>query len=202
MNHHNHLCTHHSSENSEIKSVLIIVFILNILMFFLEFSIGQIVHSSSLQTDSFDFLGDSISYLITFAFISSSAVWKNRVAVFKAFLILILSSIIIYNSFFNFYYSVIPSGYWMIYISILALIANAISAFLLYRFRKNDSNMHSIWVCSRNDAINNLIVIIAAIFVLYWSSNIPDLIAALFMLVVTVWSIKDILKNSILKKNS
>jgi len=63
----------------------------------------------------------------------------------------------------------------------LALLANAGVALMLYRFRTGDSNMRSVWICSRNDAIGNLAVIGAAAGVFGTGSGWPDIIVAAVM---------------------
>jgi Co/Zn/Cd efflux system component len=62
-----------------------------------------------------------------------------------------------------------------------ALLANVGVAWMLYRFRTGDSQMQSVWLCSRNDAIGNLAVIAAALGVFGTGSAWPDLIVAMVM---------------------
>lgn len=73
-------------------------------------------------------------------------------------------------------------------VGVLALLANAGVALMLYRFRAGDANMRSVWLCSRNDAIGNLAVILAAAGVFGTGSAVPDLIVALVMSGLALWS--------------
>ncbi len=69
---------------------------------------------------------------------------------------------------------------------VLALVVNGVVAYLLYRFRDGDSNMQSVWLCSRNDAIGNIAVVMASAGVYFYASKWPDLIVALFMALLSV----------------
>jgi Co/Zn/Cd efflux system component len=60
-------------------------------------------------------------------------------------------------------------------IGFVALVANVVSAALLYRHRQGDANMRSVWLCSRNDAVSNLAVILAASGVWATDTGWPDL---------------------------
>lgn len=80
----------------------------------------------------------------------------------------------------------IPNSFTMSWVGMLALAVNGIVAFLLYRFRDGDSNMQSVWLCSRNDAIGNLAVVMASAGVYFYASKWPDLIVALFMATLSV----------------
>ena len=66
-------------------------------------------------------------------------------------------------------------------IGMLALVANASVALMLYAYREGDANMRSVWLCSRNDAIGNLAVILAAVGVFGSGRAWPDLLVALIM---------------------
>ena len=63
-------------------------------------------------------------------------------------------------------------------VGFLALAANLISVLFLLRFREGDSNIRSVWLCSRNDAIGNVAVIVAAALVWASGSYWPDLVVA------------------------
>ena len=62
-----------------------------------------------------------------------------------------------------------------------ALIANGGVALMLYRFRTGDANMRSVWICSRNDAVGNLAVLLAALGVFGTGTSWPDVIVAAIM---------------------
>jgi Co/Zn/Cd efflux system component len=75
----------------------------------------------------------------------------------------------------------VPEPVTMGAIGALALVANVTVAALLYAWREGDANMRSVWLCSRNDAISNLAVMLAALGVFGTGSGWPDLAVALVM---------------------
>jgi Co/Zn/Cd efflux system component len=75
----------------------------------------------------------------------------------------------------------VPAAPVMGVVGALALAANFGVALLLYRWRDGDSNMRSVWICTRNDAIGNLAVLAAAAGVFGSGSGWPDYIVAAIM---------------------
>src|SRR5258708_4163682 len=71
-------------------------------------------------------------------------------------------------------------------VAVIALIANAAVALMLYRFRTGDANMRSVWICSRNDAIGNIAVLAAAAGVFGTGTSWPDLIVAAIMAALSI----------------
>ena len=82
-------------------------------------------------------------------------------------------------------------------VGLLALLANVTAAWLLYRFRDGDSNMKSVWLCSRNDAIGNVAVIGAGIAVYFTSSKYPDLIVAFILASLALSASATIIKQAL-----
>jgi Co/Zn/Cd efflux system component len=78
-------------------------------------------------------------------------------------------------------YGVVPEPLVMGVIGTLALVANAAVALMLYRFRTGDSNMRSVWICSRNDVVGNLAVLFAALGVFGTGTIWPDIVVAAAM---------------------
>jgi len=186
-----HCCGNESEEkNREIskqyKSVLWIALVLNFSMFILENIHGLLSHSLSLRADAIDFLGDSANYFMTLFVLSSKIQTRAKVSLLKALFMLSFGVWVLVEAFFSFYGEVIPTSLTMTWVGTLALVINGIVATLLYRFRDGDSNMQSVWLCSRNDAIGNLAVIIASAGVYYFSSKWPDLIVAILMSALSV----------------
>ena len=72
-------------------------------------------------------------------------------------------------------------------VGVAALIANGGVAFMLYRFRSGDANMRSVWICSRNDAVSNLAVMLAALGVFGSGTGWPDVIVAAIMGGLGLW---------------
>jgi Co/Zn/Cd efflux system component len=177
-------CNHENDEKGvatllqSAKWVLWIALVSNFVMFAVEIGTSLRSHSESLKADAIDFLGDSLSYGITLFVLRSSTKVRNRSAYFKAYMMLAMGVWVLGSAIYRALYGVTPDAYSMGSIGIAALIVNLSVALLLYRFRGSDMNMRSVWLCSRNDALGNVAVILAALGV--WGTNTrwPDLIVA------------------------
>ena len=82
----------------------------------------------------------------------------------------------------------VPEPLTMGWIGLLAFLINGLVAYFLYRYRTGDANMRSVWLCSRNDAIGNIAVILAAVSVFGISQGWPDILVALVMSSLSIWS--------------
>ena len=184
--------------NKSFKTVLWIALVLNFAMFLLENFQGLLSHSLSLRADAIDFLGDSANYFVTLFVLSSTVKTKATVSLTKAVFMFGFGLWVLVEAIIRFNSETIPNSFTMSWVGVLALAVNGIVAFLLYRFRDGDSNMQSVWLCSRNDAIGNIAVVVASAGVYFYSSKWPDLIVALFMAIL---SISASLKVLILVKN-
>jgi Co/Zn/Cd efflux system component len=148
-------------------------------MFAAEIVGSFLAGSSALQADALDFLADAANYGISLTVVGLGLIWRARAALIKggtmgAFGVGVLASTI-----WHFVHGTIPHAELMGAIGIAALIANAAVAVMLFAYRSGDSNMRSIWLCSRNDVIGNLAVIFAALGVLGAGSGWPDFAVAL-----------------------
>jgi Co/Zn/Cd efflux system component len=159
------------------KRVLGIVIAINATMFFVETAAGVQGQSMALQADALDFLGDTATYALSLYVISKPAVWRARAALLKAISLGALGFWILGWAIYNMIDMGQPSAVVMTWVGALALAANIVSAGLLFRYRDGDANVRSVWICSRNDAIGNLAVIVAAGAVWVFSSAWPDVIA-------------------------
>lgn len=176
-NYEHHCHTH--DEFAHDRKVLWIVLTLNFSMFLLEIWQGMIANSSALLADSMDFLSDSFSYIITLYVITKHIRARARAALIKASLMLLLAFGAFSQGLYNLFVHATPVYETMGWVGALALCANVISAVLLYSSRGRDSNMRSVWLCSRNDAFANILIIIAAFLVYLTGSLLPDLLVAL-----------------------
>lgn len=128
----------------------------------------------------------SANYFITLFVLSSAIRVKSKVSLLKALFMFGFGVWVLGSAIVRFYSDVVPDSFTMSWVGTLALIVNGFVALILYKFRDGDSNLQSVWLWSRNDAIGNLAVIIASIGVYFLSSKWPDLIVAIFMAYLSV----------------
>ena len=167
--------------NSKFRTALWIALIINAGMFLVELIGGTYAHSSALWADSLDFFGDAVNYGISLAVLGMSLYRRATVALIKGITMVLFAFIIIAKTGYAYVQGIPPEAITMGIIGILALIANLVSAAFLYTFRDGDANMQSVWLCSRNDAIGNVAVILAAVGGFGTGSMLPDVIVALIM---------------------
>ncbi|SDB46717.1 cation transporter [Belnapia rosea] len=150
-------------------------------MFLAEIVAGVAAGSASLQADAIDFLGDSANYAISLGVTGMALAWRARAALLKGWSLGLLGAGVLASTAWHAYAGTLPGAGTMGVVGLLALIANAGVALMLYRFRTGDANMRSVWICSRNDAIGNLAVLAAAAGVFGTGTAWPDLIVATIM---------------------
>ena len=167
--------------NSKFRTALWIALVINLAMFVVEVIGGAYAHSSSLWADSLDFFGDAVNYGISLAVLGASLYWRATVALIKGITMALFGFVVIAKVIYAYVQGIAPEAMTMGMIGVLALVANVISAWVLYAFRDGDSNMKSVWLCSRNDAIGNVAVILAAVGVFGTGSLWPDVIVAAIM---------------------
>jgi Co/Zn/Cd efflux system component len=163
------------------RRVLWIVLAINFAMFLVEAAAGIGSQSVSLQADALDFLGDSANYAISLFVLGLGLRWRTGAAMAKGIAMGMFGLWVIGATVWSIVFQGRPSALVMGSVGVLALAANLISAFLLYRYREGDANKRSVWLCSRNDAIGNLAVVAAASGVFATGSNWPDLVVAAIM---------------------
>jgi Co/Zn/Cd efflux system component len=134
--------------------------------------------STALLSDSLDNLGDALTYGLSLFAVSRGPATKARVALFKGGLIFIAACFVVAQIISRLVNPVLPSYEVMSIFSLAGMVANGICLFLLWRHRKEDINMISVFECSRNDIATNLSVIVAAIGVWAFNSGLPDIIIA------------------------
>ncbi|MCW8883986.1 MAG: cation diffusion facilitator family transporter [Motiliproteus sp.] len=163
------------------KRILWIVIAINAAMFVTEISAGFIAQSQSLKADALDFLGDSITYALSLYVIGKSLQLRTKVALLKGYSLGLLSLWVLASTLYRVMVSPTPEPLIMGSIGLMALAANLISVLLLMRYRDGDANVRSVWLCSRNDAIGNVAVMLAALAVWKTGSHWPDLVVAFLM---------------------
>lgn len=167
--------------DSKFRRVLWIALVINALMFFVEIIGGSYAGSVSLLADAVDFLGDAANYGISLVVLSMGVIWRARAAMAKGITMALYGLAILGVVAWNAARGEAPEPMAMGAIGLLALLANLAVAVMLYAFRSGDANMRSVWLCSRNDAIGNLAVLVAALGVFGTGSAWPDLLVAVLM---------------------
>ena len=168
------------------KNVLVIVLLINAVLFVLEGAAGLLAHSTALLADSLDMLGDSLVYGFSLYVLWRSAAWKAKAALLKGAIMAVFGAGVLLEVIYKTMSGIVPSAQTMGIIGALVLLGNGICFLLLFRHRADDLNMRSTWLCSRNDIIANLSVLVAALGVKVFDTNWPDIlvgaaIAALFL---------------------
>lgn len=173
--------THDKQLSPRYKKALWIALGLNLAMFVIEIMAGINSGSVSLLSDSLDFFGDSANYVISLIVLPMALSYRAKASLVKGVTMGAFGLFILATTVYRLWYGEVPSHSQMSLVGALALLANVTAAWLLYRFRDGDSNMTSVWLCSRNDAIGNVAVIGAGIAVYFTSSRYPDLVVAFIM---------------------
>lgn len=163
-----------------------IVLGINALMFVVEGGAGLLAHSTSLLADALDMLGDALVYGFSLFALARSVRWQAGAALAKGGFMLAFGLAVLAEAAYKVFHPVMPGVEAMGVIGTLALAANIVCFSLLYRHRADNLNMSSIWLCSRNDLIANVGVLVAAGMGYLLASRWPDLIvggliAALFL---------------------
>ncbi len=160
------------------KRAIWMVIFLNAGMFAVEIYGGQMANSLSLFADAMDFLADAATYGISMLVIGMPLVIRAKTALVKGASLTLMGLFVLGATIYNLFILDIPEYSTMGIIALMALGANLLSVLILYRFKDGDSNIRSVWLCSRNDAIGNILVMVAAGAVYYTNSALPDLIVA------------------------
>ena len=177
---------HHCPDSRPLDSpawrrALWIALAVNAGMFLAEIVAGAAAGSASLQADALDFLGDAANYAISLSVAGMALAWRARAALLKGASLGVLGLWVLASTGWHAYAGTLPQAEVMGVVGVLALLANAGVALMLYRYRGGDANMRSVWICSRNDAIGNVAVLLAAAGVFGTGTGWPDLAVATIM---------------------
>lgn len=163
------------------RRVLWIALLVNAAMFGVEIAAGLSSGSVSLLADAIDFFGDAANYALTLAVLGLGLAWRARAAMVKSASMLVFGAVVLGRALWSMSQGLPPEPLTMGLIGALALAANLGVAALLYAFRTGDANMRGVWLCTRNDAIGNLAVMLAALGVFGTGTAWPDLAVAVVM---------------------
>ena len=196
---HSSHCGHsHASHShfSKMKHILWIAFWVNFSMFFVEVGGSFYSGSEALLADALDFIGDAANYLLAIFVLEKNEKTKIKMVILKGFAMIFYSFFVLLKTGYDFLYGGVPESFSMGAIAVIALVANVSVAALLYAFRSNDLNMRSVWLCSRNDAIGNMAIILSAVLVYFFQAAWPDWLVAISMAALGLWTAKEILTSS------
>lgn len=183
-------CTSCASDSGSPKTdprwrrALWVALAVNAAMFSVEIVAGVAGGSRALQADALDFLGDSANYAISLGVAGLVLTWRARAALAKGATLAMLGLYVLASSLWAIWQGSLPHAETMGLVGTVALVANAAVAAMLFRFRSGDANMRSVWICSRNDAIGNAAVVLAALGVFGTGTRWPDIAVAIVMAVL------------------
>ncbi|HET7709983.1 MAG TPA: cation transporter [Sphingomicrobium sp.] len=160
------------------RRALWIALIVNAGMFVAELAAGEIADSRALQADALDFFGDAANYAVSLGVAGLVLAWRARAALVKGITLAALGIYVMGSALLAVIGGASPEPAIMGTVGVVALAANVGVTLMLYRFRQGDANMQSVWICSRNDAIANIAVIVAAVGVFGTGTVWPDLLVA------------------------
>lgn len=195
-----HCCNHDAEQSAPrtqgYRRILWIALAVNLLMFAVEIGSGMRAGSVSLLADALDFLGDSANYAISLWVLGLGLAVRARAAQFKALSMLLFGLGVLAVALWNAWSGVLPDAPTMGLVGSLALLANLGVAALLYGYREGDSNMRSVWLCTRNDALGNLAVLLAALGVFGSGTAWPDLLVAGVMASLAITAALQVLRQA------
>ncbi len=182
-----HCCEHENPAPGQManparyRRVLWIALLVNAAMFLVELGAGFSSGSLSLLADAIDFAGDALNYGVSLAVLASALAWRARAAILKAFSMMGFGVYVLGSALWAVWNGRVPDAPTMGLVALLALLSNLSVAWLLYAFREGEANMRSVWLCTRNDAIGNVAVFLAALGVFGTGTAWPDLLVASLM---------------------
>ena len=191
---HCHTPSAQQARNPAYRRILWIALIVNLAMFVIEIGAGVQSGSVALMADAVDFFGDAANYALALFVLGLAPIWGTRVAQLKAWTMIAFGVFVLGRMVWSYSQGVVPEAYTMATVGLLALIANLSVAALLYAYREGNANMRSVWLCTRNDAIGNVAVMLAALGVFGTGTAWPDLLVGLVMAGLALHSGQQILQ--------
>jgi Co/Zn/Cd efflux system component len=184
---HDH-CASEPRNDPRYRKVLWLALLINATMFIVELLASQRASSAALLADSIDFLGDAANYGVSLLVLGAAMAWRARASLLKSACMALFGLLVLAKVLWNIRTGTVPDAATMGWVAALALLANVGVAVLLYAWRDGDSNMRSVWLCTRNDAIGNLAVLLAAAGVLGTHTLWPDVLVATLMAALALHS--------------
>lgn len=182
--------------SADYKRRLWLVIAINGAMFGVEMAAGALSGSQALKADALDFAADAATYGLSLAVIGAPLATRARAALIKGVSLTLMALWVFGTTAYNTLVLGVPTAEIMGAIGFLALVANLASVLILMAYKDGDSNVRSVWLCSRNDAIGNVAVMAAALGVWGTTTAWPDLIVAAIMAGLFLTSSIQILRQS------
>ena len=178
------------------RRVLWIALFANVAMFLVEIVAAVWSGSSALAADAADFLGDSANYALSLGALAAGGLWLSRVALLKGMAMSAYGVAVLAYAGWRAWLNVPPEALTMGAVGLLALAVNFGVATTLYRFREGDANMRSVWLCTRNDVIANVLVLVAAAGVFGTGTVWPDVGVAAILAVLGLSSGRSVIRQA------
>jgi Co/Zn/Cd efflux system component len=166
-------------------------------MFAVEVAAGLMAGSASLQADALDFLGDAANYAISLLVVGMALRYRASAALAKGATMGVFGLWVIATVIWHAMHGTLPSALTMGAVGLAALAANAASFGLLWAYRNGDANMRSAWICTRNDVLGNLAVLLAAAGVFGTGTGWPDVIVAGIMAALALQGATTVIRQSL-----
>ena len=177
-----------------LRRTVIVVALANLIYFTIELHFGRIYNSVALIGDSVDFLEDASVNILIFLAIGWSLAKRQRVSYLLALLLLIPGIAFLWNSIRQLADPEIPNGTGMGWIGLGALFVNVTCALLIARHKSDEGGLVvAAYYSARNDAIANILIIIAAIITIRTTSVWPDLITGIVIFALNSTAAKEII---------
>jgi len=180
----------------EKRNILVWVLIINTSMFFIEAIYGWFAQSNALMADALDMLGDAAIFGFSLYVIRLNTIWQSRAGYIKGIIMAIFAIGVLTSAFYRSFNPIIPEVTTMGVVGFMALAANLICAVMLLGFRNTDINMRSAWLCSRNDVLANLGVLLAAAGVAWTNSPWPDLVVGISISALILKSAIEVMRDA------
>jgi Co/Zn/Cd efflux system component len=187
----------HRANAAAYRRVLWVVLAINAMMFMVEIGAGLAAGSASLQADALDFLGDAANYGISLLVVGMALRYRASAALAKGATMGLFGLWVIGTVIWHTVQGTLPSALAMSVVGFVALAANAVSFGLLWAYRDGDANMRSAWICTRNDVLGNLAVLLAALGVFGTRTGWPDIIVAAIMAALAVQGAVAVVRQSL-----
>jgi Co/Zn/Cd efflux system component len=183
--------------DSGYRQVLWLVLVINAAMFLVEVGAGVAADSASLQADALDFLGDAGNYAISLFVVGMALRVRATASLIKGATMGLFGLWVVSVTIWHAIHGTLPHAFTMGAVGLAALAANAASFALLWAYRGGDSNMRSAWICTRNDVLGNIAVLLAALGVFGTSTGWPDVIVAAIMAALALQGAEGVLRQAL-----